>query len=221
MNVRPLIWAALVCTIGAPVIATANTGSNPEPESAKEWRFRVLLDDTEIGYHTFRLTEQAGELVVDSEARFRVRILFFDAYRYEHVNRERWNERCLMGIDSKTDVNGKTTRVSGSDDGREFVVQAGDGTVAIGDCVMSFAYWNPAFLEQKRLLNSQTGDYVDVDIRRVGKEEVAVRGQSVSATGFELAADKLNMELWYSPDREWLGLQSTTKGGRMLRYVLL
>lgn len=221
MSVRSLFAAIIVCAVGTTAVASTTQGPIPEPESAKEWRFRVLLDDTEIGYHTFRLTEQAGEFVVDSEASFRVRFLFFDAYRYEHVNRERWNEQCLVGIDAKTDVNGKTTRVSGSDDGREFVVEAGDGTVAIGDCVMSFAYWNPEFLEQKRLLNSQTGDYVDVDIRRVGEEEVAVRGQSVSATRFELAADKLNMELWYSPDREWLGLQSTTKGGRMLRYVLL
>lgn len=221
MSMRRLLCSLILCAIAAPAVASAKPVMNPEDEPAREWRFRVLLDDAEIGYHHFRLTEQAGEVVVDSEASFRVRFLFFDAYRYEHVNRERWNERCLVGIDAKTDVNGKTTRVSGSDDGRAFVLEAGDEPVPIGDCVMTFAYWNPAFLEQTRLLNSQTGDYVDVDIRRVGEEEVAVRGENVPATRFELAADKLNMELWYSPDREWLGLQSITKGGRTLRYVLL
>jgi len=28
------------------------------------------------------------------------------------------------------------------------------------------------------------------------------------------------MQLWYTPEREWLALESTVKGGRLLRYEL-
>ena len=217
MSVRAAVWTLLFVVLTGS--ATASTGARQEP--AREWRFRVLLDDTEIGYHNFRLTEQAGEVLVDSEARFKVRFLFFDAFRYEHVNRERWDSRCLIGIDAVTEVNGKTLSVSGARDGQAFMVEAGEGSKTLDDCVMTFAYWDPRFLEQGRLLNSQTGDYVDVTIRRVGEEDLAVRGRNVTATRYALAADKLNMDLWYSPDLEWLGLESITKGGRTLRYELL
>ncbi len=216
MSMRTVLCALLLALVAGPAGAT---GAGGEP--AREWRFRVLLDDDEIGYHHFRVTEQSGRYVVDSEARFRVRFLFFDAYRYEHVNQERWSDQCLVDIDARTEVNGELLAVSGSRQDGSFTVETSDGDLTIDDCVMTFAYWNPEFLEQTRLLNSQTGDYVDVSIRPAGEEELTVRGENVRAERFELAADKLNMELWYSPDREWLGLESVTKGGRTLRYVLL
>ena len=216
MSMRTALCALLLAVVAGPAGAT---GAGGEP--TREWRFRVLLDDDEIGYHHFRVTEQSGRYVVDSEARFRVRFLFFDAYRYEHVNQERWSDQCLVGIDARTEVNGELLAVSGSRQDGRFTVETSDGDLKIDDCVMTFAYWNPEFLEQTRLLNSQTGDYVDVSIRPAGEEELTVRGENVRAERFELAADKLNMELWYSPDREWLGLESVTKGGRTLRYVLL
>jgi hypothetical protein len=216
MSVRTALCALLLALVAGPAGAT---GAGGEP--TKEWRFRVLLDDDEIGYHHFRVTEQSGRYVVDSEAKFRVRILFFDAYRYEHVNRERWSDQCLVDIDARTEVNGELLAVSGSRQDGGFTVETSAGDLKIDDCVMTFAYWNPEFLEQTRLLNSQTGDYVDVSIRPAGEEALTVRGENVRAERFELAADKLNMELWYSSDREWLGLESVTKGGRKLRYVLL
>ena len=86
---------------------------------------------------------------------------------------------------------------------------------------MSFAYWNPAFLKQSRLLNSQTGDYMSVDIRPVGEEVLSIRGRNVVATRYSLDAEKLNMDLWYSSDQQWLGLESVTSSGRKLRYELL
>ena len=44
---------------------------------------------------------------------------------------------------------------------------------------MTFAYWNHDFLHQSRLLNPQTGEYMDVQIEKVGDETLAV---SVAAT---------------------------------------
>jgi hypothetical protein len=36
-----------------------------------------------------------------------------------------------------------------------------------------------------------------------------------------LRARGINLDLWYSDDREWLGLSSVVKGGRTLRYELI
>jgi hypothetical protein len=35
---------------------------------------------------------------------------------------------------------------------------------------MTFAYWNPDLLGQSRLLNVQTGEYLDVQVRALGEE---------------------------------------------------
>jgi hypothetical protein len=80
--------------------------------------------------------------------------------------------------------------------------------------------WNPEFLEQPRLLNPQTGEYVDVRVEEIGDELLEVRGQPVAATRFKLTARRVDLTLWYSPDDEWLALESVAKGGRIIRYEL-
>ncbi|MGI9263497.1 MAG: DUF6134 family protein [Gammaproteobacteria bacterium] len=216
MSIRIITTSVLWLLIAAAMQTASALDSN-----SREWRFRVLLDDAEIGYHTFRLSEDDGQQIVDSEASFRVRVLFIPAYRYDHVNQELWRKDCLVGINAETRVNGDSQTVTGlyREDGFVLREQAGDRE--LDSCVMSFAYWNPAFLGQSRLLNSQTGDYMTVDIQSVGEELINIRGSDIMATRYSLSADSLNMDLWYSVDREWLGLESVTSSGRKLRYQLL
>ena len=76
-------------------------------EPAKTWNFSVMLDGSKIGYHTFRVTEDQNGKRVSSEARFDVKFLFINAFRYRHVNSERWVDDCLYKLDSSTDSNGK------------------------------------------------------------------------------------------------------------------
>ena len=85
---------------------------------------------------------------------------------------------------------------------------------------MTFAYWNPLFLEQTRLLNPQTGEFLDISVEEVAKELIEIRGLPVSATRFRLTASELEVSLWYSSDNRWLALESVAKGGRIIRYEL-
>jgi hypothetical protein len=85
---------------------------------------------------------------------------------------------------------------------------------------MTFAYWNPEFLDQPRLLNPQTGEYVDVDVEPAGDEMLEVRGQLVVARRFRLTANDVDLTLWYSKNDEWLALESVAKGKHIIRYEL-
>ena len=51
-----------------------------------------------------------------------------------------------------------------------FTVVTGEQPAYLPECVMSFAYWNPDFLEQPRLLNPQTGEYVAVQVEEAGMD---------------------------------------------------
>ena len=55
-------------------------------------RFRVLLDDKQIGYHTFTIADQGSAKVVKIKAEFDVRLLFIRAYSYQHENVETWHD---------------------------------------------------------------------------------------------------------------------------------
>lgn len=203
-----ILLAALISTI-----ASASTGTG-------EWRFRVFLDDTEIGYHHFRLSGQGPEQRLESEARYDVKFLYITVYNYAHDSREHWQGSCLRQIDANTQDNGKALAVRGTRDGNGFVVSGSRGQATLPPCVMTFAYWNPDLLEQSRLLNVQTGEYLDVRVRALGAETITVRGEVQRAMRYALETRDFRIDLWYSPSKEWLALESRTDSGRTIRYQI-
>lgn len=197
-------------TLAAPV---------PAAESSS-WDFNVYLNDKKIGKHRFEVIDTGDMTRVESEANFKYTILLIPAFRYEHRNAEQWADNCLMRFEAQTNSNGDRISVSGERTGGSFTVQRGEEPVALPECIMSFAYWNPDFLEEPRLLNPQTGEYVNVTVEEVGEEILEVRGQEVEATRFRLTAYDVDLTLWYSKDDEWLALESIAKGKHVIRYEL-
>lgn len=207
---RGLVGLLLAGVAGLP-------GANEAPR--REWNFTVYLDDKHIGAHRFAvepLPDGGTELV--TEATFDVRILFVNAYRYRHRNTERWRGDCLAAIEAHTDDNGDETRVAGAMADDAFVVTTPAGEQRLPACVMTFAYWNPDVLGQAHLLNSQTGEFLPVTVESLGQEPVAVRGRDVPARRYAIDAGSFRIDLWYSAQDEWLALETTTEGGRRLRY---
>ncbi len=217
---RRLSLALLVATTSVTLAAGATPLSASRDRSVDEWRFRVYLDDSEIGYHNFVLSEEDGRRRVLTEAEFRVRFLFVPVYRYEHVNREVWQGECLEEISSNTDANGEHYRVRGSRSGDGFAVEVQGGHTDVTGCVKTFAYWDPAILDEPALLNSQTGELLPVEVERGALETLTVRGDEIEAQRYRMRAKNLELDLWYSTDQRWVALESTVQGGRKLRYEL-
>ncbi|MDH3418784.1 MAG: DUF6134 family protein [Gammaproteobacteria bacterium] len=185
------------------------------------WRFRVYLDDKEIGYHEFRVREEDGLRRLETEANFEYKLLFLTLYEYAHENTEIWQGDCLAKIDSYTDANGDPYALKGARAEDRFVLEGTEGSAELPACVMSFAYWNPAFLEQDRLLNSQNGQFVDVEVGAPERVDLEVRGSTLPALRYRLEAEDLGIELYYSENDEWLALEADAAGGRKLRYELI
>ena len=106
------------------------------------WDFDVYLNDKKVGKHSFKVSETDGVKQVQSEASFKVKILFITAYRYEHSAAERWTDNCLIEFDGNTNANGERIEVSGEQTSGGFIVETGDNPIELPECVMTFAYWN-------------------------------------------------------------------------------
>jgi hypothetical protein len=188
--------------------------------NASEWPFTAYLDGKEIGQHRFAITESDDAIMLTSEADFQVKILFINAYQYQHRASEVWQNDCLQKLDARTEENRDVSLVVGRQQDGSFKVEGPKGPLALPDCAMTFAYWNPKMLQQDKLLNPQTGEWLDVDIRRIGRETIEVRGQPVTAERYRLTASKMKIDLWYSEKQEWLALESTTPEGYLISYKL-
>ena len=195
-----------------------NPGMSRSEVVADTWRFRVYLDDREIGFHHFFLTGEGESRQMRSEATFEIRLLFVTLFDYRHENQETWSGNCLQSIRSRTDANGQSFSVNGRREGNAFHVRAGAGAASLPECVMSFAYWNPVFLEQPRLLNTQDGQFLDVAVSLPVPEQRLVNGQMLQSYRYRLVAGDMKIDLWYSEENVWLALESEVAGGRLLRY---
>jgi len=212
---KKLLSAVLVSVCLAPLSGLLAAADDP-----LEWRFRVLLNDREIGFHQFRVSPVDNGERVEINAEFNVRVLFINAYSYTHQNEEHWQGNCLHRLESTTDDNGDLQRVVAEPASGGFTVTTlGESTIAQPGCIRSFAYWNPDFLDSTRLLNAQTGEVVDVRISQEQDEILQINGEAVPASRYAIEMSDGTISLWYSRDSGyWLALEAPTPGGRVLRY---
>jgi steroid 5-alpha reductase family enzyme len=213
-TVAPALLLALALLPTDSLVANEGVGS-------RSWDFDVFLDDSRIGSHRFEVDASApGINEVRSNANFDVKVLFVNVFRYRHETSEVWSNGCLAEISSNTRSNGKRFAVNGKRTEDGFVLQNAERAVEFDECVMTFAYWNPEFLEQQRLLDPQTGEYVEVEVERLDTAPILVDGETVDAKRFRVKASNIEVTLWYSQGNDWLRLDSPAKGGRILSYRL-
>lgn len=188
--------------------------------SEQEWRFKVYLDDKPIGHHHFRITRTGKHQQLSTQARFDVTFLKIPIFRYRHDNIELWADSCLQSIASQTSQNGDVFRVEGTATDTGFELHTHEGGNILPPCVSTFAYWDKSFLQHQRLLNPQTGEYLDVRVDDLGEQSLQVGKTRIVANRYKLTTDEHDIELLYSSNDKWVGLESITDKGRVLRYVM-
>ena len=194
--------------------------SMPMIAEAQSWNFDVSMDGKPIGTHQFVLSEKENnQQILKSDAKFNIKILSISFFKYHHQANETWENNCLKKLEAKTQENSKTTVVKGQLEKAAFKISAPASAEIDAECVMTFAYWNPKILQQKKLLNPQTGDYLSANISSLGQESILVKGQNVKANHYKIDTAKFKIDIWYGQDDEWLALQSLTEDGR-IDYVL-
>ena len=189
---------------------------------AQEWAFDVYLDKSKIGKHTFTYANN----LLTSRAKFNVKVLFINAYKYDHTSKERWQDDCLEGIEVNTTEDKLTTKVNGKKTSIGFEVSDGKSNQTLPACTMTFAYWNPKILSQNKLLNPQNAEYLDTHFEKQADESIMVKGKPTDTTHYKLTGslngkNKLNIELWYNQKNEWVALKSITPEGYNIIYKLI
>ena len=181
---------------------------------AEVWEFDAVLNDKVIGQHTFIY----GDEKTVSDANFKFEYLFMD-FIYQHKSSETWQGNCLKTISSKTDDDGDMYDVSGYMEANQFMVTTNNKTSELPLCVMTFAYGNPKILDQKKLMNAQNGEYMDVNIQFLREENHMVKGKDILTDLWQIEAKgddgDLLVYLWYDKNMNWVSLKSQTPIGDM------
>jgi hypothetical protein len=164
---------------------------------AQSWNFDVSMDGKPIGTHQFVLSEKENnQQILKSEAKFNIKILSISFFKYHHEANETWDNNCLKKLEAKTQENSITTQVKGIQEKTSFRLSSPTSTEINSECVMTFAYWNSKILQQKKLLNPQTGDYLSTNISALGQEMILAKGQNVRAEHYKIDTAKFKIDIW-------------------------
>lgn len=210
----------LLWSLGTPAVAG---GATITEDDLVDRDFRVFIDDKEVGEHRFRFSGSPRAFTLESTADFAYRIAFVTVFSYAHQAEERWEDGCMVALESTTREGGKELSVTGTAVDGGFSLQGtaeGAGQTHDIDCAWGFAYWTPALRGHDRLINPQDGKLFEVEWEDLGEQPLSVQDQSVQARAWQLRSpgDKLDITLYYDAEDRWIGLDSVVAGGRMLRY---
>lgn len=209
--VKSAVITLLVCLWGLPVQADLN----------KDFTFKVSVDNTDIGTHSFMLRETGQQLTVHSKADFEFKLLFLKLFDYQHSSNEVWENGCLQRMNAVTNNNGETLLVNAVVVGSSLLVKTNSEKAELTGCIRSFAYWDQSLIQSEKLLNPQTGEYLKVLHRNLGAENFEVGGKQVTATRILISTKEGPINIWYDKQGEWLALESERSDGKVIRYQRL
>lgn len=219
MKRRDIARTTLAAVLTTAIWSPAALAADP---TATEYRFAVYYGDRRIGEHRYEIVQDGDATRVRSRADFQVKLLFINAYRYEHQANELWQNGCLTRLRSVTDDNGKRYEVDARlrDAGLVLTRLAPEQEQVTldSDCPASFAYWDRQRLRHDRLINSQNGQALPASLVRQGTDTV----DGTAAVHYRLETEGLApIDLWYdADDGTWLRLETTREDGT-LSYKLL
>ena len=198
----------------------------------RDWMFKVYLDDTPIGYHRFQVKQTDNQQYVISSAKFDVKLLFLSVYQYEHKNTETWNNKCLQNLSSRTDSNGELNFVNlhnnttsdmnnnMDNDNNITVIETSRGKQTYNRCIRSFAYWDLQMLKTDKILNTQTGELIDIELIHIGADTISLNEKEVVSEHYRIVGENIKIDLWYSMNNQWLALKSEIENGKNIYYQL-
>lgn len=185
------------------------------PASARDHdaKFLILHEGKVIGYHAVHVVEDEAGTVVETKIKMRVKLGPIPLFHYDHEAREVWRGDELVSLVSATNNDGDKAAVNAA---RVDGVLEIDGTGYRGPApagAVPTSYWNKSFVAADKLIDTQTGELMDVDVQRLGASPAPDRRL---ADHYRIKGP-MDIDLWFVGER-CVGSHFTVDGDE-LTYV--
>ncbi len=205
---RVLVLYATISVLASAAIGSPLFAAFP---GAREVAFTILSDQEPIGRHSVTFEQRGQDLVVDIDIAIEVRFAFLTLFRYQHSNREVWRDGRLVSLNTSTDDDGTRYTVTARATPDGIWIEGAAGRYLAPLDIVPTSYWNPITVEQSRLLDTQRGAILDVNIKPIGNEVITVGDTRVSVKRFTVDGD-LKLDVWYTDRGEWTKMAFETRG---------
>ena len=157
-----------------------------------------------VGFQHFKFTpNEDGSLNVDTYIQIDIYFGPFRVYKYRHFNSEVWRDGKLIKLSSQTNRNGKKQFVEIYKQDGKLIENASRRSGELPPDIISTTYFNPLFVRQKQIVNTQDGRVFPMEVTYVGRETVPTYQGDVEAERFHTQG-KLAIDIWYTTQGRWV-----------------
>ncbi len=190
-----------------------------QPSDGDEIRFKVLRKGKPFGTHIVRFeVSEDGSFSVISDVDLKAGLGPITVFRYSLDSTEQWRDGKLVGLVGTTNDDGDEETVKASLTGTDLKVEGSGYSGFVSYDIIPSSHWNREEAYSSRLLSTESGEILDVEVTEIGRETIDVAGQPIPTTHYRLVSD-LTVDLWYDDQSRWVKLGFEARG-QQIDYVL-
>ena len=183
-----------------------------QPEDEAVISFDVLRNGRPFGEHILTFERFSEDhFTVETKVDLRAGLGPVTLFRYRLRSREVWRGGDLVELSGSTSSDGKKKHV-------EARLQNGvlevNGSNYIGSApadIIPSSHWNILEVASDVMLSTEDGSLLEIAVEEVGRDQVQVGAQFISATHYHLKSD-INVDLWYDDYGRWVKLTFAVRG---------
>jgi hypothetical protein len=209
-----LLALALAATV---LCIPAADAAQAAPQSLE---FDIAREGAVVGHHHISFRQDGDRLVVHSELKIELAVLFVIVYRYQQTREEVWRNGRLIALASTADDDGTPHDIEGQTGPDGLRMSSGTERWTLPPDSVPASFWNVSMVTQKGpLVDSLTGRILNGQVVNLGPETVRAGGRDISATHYRLVA-KRQRDIWYDAGGRWVKMRAIAPDGSVAEWVL-
>jgi hypothetical protein len=161
--------------------------------------YDVVREGTQIGTNTVDIERRGDTTEVKIKTKISVKIMYIEAYRYEHEAYETWKTGQLVAFKSETDDNGTkhVLSVIPVSNKLDLTVDGHHNEAPLS--LRPASLWNKNFDSQTQLFDPANGQRLSVKVQDLGSEDITIHGVAHKARHYKISGG-LDRDLWFDGD---------------------
>ncbi len=164
-----------------------------------------------IGSHTLTFHCVGDDLIVDTDVKVDVKVLFVTVYKRRARYREVWRQDRLIAYDAWTDEAGDQYVTKARLDNDQMIIDGVKPGIRVPANTVSSHPWNADVINRNLLFGMKDGRLLRVVVEPAGEEMIEIGDKTLMARKYVVNGD-IERELWYDQAGTWLRWRLESRG---------
>jgi hypothetical protein len=187
--------------LALPVVPTGAV--SPAAATKIHWVFDIVRGNDKIGTDTIDIERQNDTTTIKIKKDVSVKVMFIEAYRYEHSCNETWKNGQLVAFKSRTNDNGTKHSIDVTAAPDKLSMDADGKHSDLPKTAAPASLWGKDAIHQFDAFNPDTGKRLSMKVTEFGEEVLAIHGVPRRTHHYKIA-DTLTgdfvREMWFDGD---------------------